>query len=155
MTQSRRWKRLLPLLLGCSAAALLPGCGGSPAKRAEGRVEQAFDFARGNPLTLRAFLVDVPKGAELHYHLSGGVYAETFIRDGAEDHLCVNLASRSFVKKQGTNCAKGDVPAESALQNQQLFDTLVDAFSMRGFVATPGVTGHDQFFDTFPRFGAV
>jgi adenosine deaminase len=155
MTQSRRWERLLALLLACSAAALLLGCAGSPAKRAEGRVEQAFDVARGNPLTLRAFLVDMPKGAELHYHLSGGVYAETFIRDGAEDHLCVNLASRSFVKKQGTNCAKGDVPAESALQNQQLFDALVDAFSMRGFVATPGVTGHDQFFDTFPRFGAV
>jgi adenosine deaminase len=97
----------------------------------------------------------MPKGAELHYHLGGGVYAETFIRDGAEDHLCVNLTSKSFVKKQGANCAKGDVPAESALQNQQLFDTLVDAFSMRGFVATPGVTGHDQFFNTFPRFGAI
>jgi adenosine deaminase len=31
----------------------------------------------------------------------------------------------------------------------------VDAFSMRAFVPTPGVNGHDQFFNTFGRFGAV
>src|SRR5271163_1821848 len=155
MTQSRRWKRLLALLLACSAAALLLGCAGSPAKRAEGRVEQAFDAARGNPLTLRAFLVDMPKGAELHYHLGGGIYAETFIRDGAEDHLCVDLASRSFVKKTSANCAKDSVPAEQAFQDQKLYDELVDAFSMRGFVPTPGVTRHDQFFDTFARFAAI
>jgi adenosine deaminase len=139
-----------------AAIVLLSGCvGGSPAERAEGRAESAYNIARGNPLALRAFLVDMPKGAELHYHLAGGVYAETFIRDGAEDHLCVNVATSAFVKKQGATCGTGSVPAENALHDQQLFDKLVDAFSMRGFVATPGVTGHDQFFNTFDRFIAV
>ncbi len=147
--------RVLALALSGFAAVWICSCGGSPRKQAESRTEEAYNIARGNPLALRAFLVDMPKGAELHYHLSGGVYAESWIRAGAEDHLCVDIASRSFVKKQGANCAKGDVPAETALQNQQLFDTLVDAFSMRGFVPTPGVTGHDQFFNTFGRFGAV
>jgi adenosine deaminase len=104
---------------------------------------------------LRAFLREMPKGGELHYHLVGGVYAETFIRDGVEDHLCINLAAFSFVKKTGANCGTGAVPAETALQDQQLYDKLIDAFSMRGFVPTPGVTGHDQFFNTFGRFGAV
>jgi adenosine deaminase len=96
----------------------------------------------------------MPKGGELHYHLVGGVYAESWIREGAEDHLCVDISSRSFVK-EAANCGKDDVPAENALHDQQLFDKLVDAFSMRGFVPTPGVTGHDQFFNTFARFGAV
>jgi adenosine deaminase len=32
---------------------------------------------------------------------------------------------------------------------------LVDAFSMRGFVPTAGVSGHDQFFATFDRFSGI
>jgi adenosine deaminase len=134
----------------------LSGCGaGSQARQAEGRTESAFNLARGNPLALRAFLVDMPKGAELHYHLGGGIYAETLIRDGVEDHLCVDVATSSFVKERGSNCGTGSVPAKTALQDQQLYDKLVDAFSMRGFVPTPGVTGHDQFFNTFGRFSAI
>jgi adenosine deaminase len=155
MTHALKRMRAFPLVIAGSVAVLLAGCGGSPRKQAESRAEQAYNLARGNPLALRAFLVDMPKGGELHYHLSGGVYAESWIRAGVEDHLCVDAASKSFVKKQSANCATGDVPAENALHDQQLFDKLVDAFSMRGFVPTPGVTGHDQFFNTFARFGAV
>src|SRR4029077_5651788 len=37
-------------------------------------------------------------------------------------------------------------------KDQGLYDALVDAFSMRGYVPSPGVTGHDHFFDTFAKF---
>ena len=76
----------------------------APKKAAEGlgtaeqRTARAYDAARANPLDLHAFLVRMPKGADLHYHLSGGIYAESFIRAAAEDGLCVDLASHSFVK---------------------------------------------------------
>jgi adenosine deaminase len=156
MTPALRYLRVLAFSAACCMVVFLSGCGsGSPARRAEERAASAFNLARGNPLALRAFLVDMPKGAELHYHLGGGIYAETFIRDGVEDHLCVNLATSSFGKKQRANCGVGSVPAEAALQDQQLYDKLVDAFSMRAFVPTPGVTGHDQFFNTFGRFSAI
>ena len=39
--------------------------------------------------------------------------------------------------------------------NQDLYDRLIDAFSMRSFVPTPGFSGHDQFFATFARFGGL
>jgi adenosine deaminase len=97
----------------------------------------------------------MPKGGDLHVHLSGAVYAESWIRAGVEDKLCVNTSSLSFVKRQSGACESGDVPAERAYQDQHLYDALVDAFSMRGFVPTPGVTGHDHFFDSFPKFGSV
>src|ERR1700689_3125927 len=155
MNPALRCVRVSAFVFACSAGVLFAGCGGSPRKQAESRAESAFNLARGNPLALRAFLVDMPKGGELHYHLVGGIYAETFIRDGAEDHLCVDVASRSFVKKTSATCARDSVPAEQAFQDQHLYDELVDAFSMRGFVPTPGVTGHDQFFNTFARFSAV
>ena len=147
---------LVAFFVCCSGALILNGCGAaSDVRLAEERASHAFDMARGNPLALRAFLVAMPKGAELHYHLEGGVYAESWIRAGAEDHLCVNLASMAFVKEPSNACKSGEAPAEKAHQDQHLYDKLVDAFSMRGFVPTPGVTGHDHFFDAFDKFDAA
>src|SRR5580700_1837216 len=130
---------------------------------AEQRTTRALENARANPLELHAFLVDMPTGADLHNHLSGAVYAESWIRAGAEDGLCVNLASLSFVKpQQGAEnppskaaCDDGRVPAAQAFKDQHLYDALVDAFSMRGYVPSPGITGHDQFFSTFDKFGGT
>jgi adenosine deaminase len=103
---------------------------------------------------MHAFLAQMPKGADLHMHLSGAIYAETFIRDAIADHVCVNTVTRSFVRGEA-RCVAPNVPAETALKDQHLYDALVDAFSMRAFVPSSGTTGHDQFFDTFARFGGL
>jgi len=113
--------------------------------------------ARQGPLALRAFLDQFPKGADLHVHLSGAVYAETFIRDAAEDGLCVDPTGLKFVK---TTCGDPLVPASRlsgvlAPADQDLYDRLIDSFSMRSFVPTAGFSGHDQFFSTFGRFGGI
>lgn len=129
----------------------------------ERRASLNLDAARTNPLQLRNLLKKLPKGADLHNHLSGAVYAESWIRAAAEDHLCVNLTSLSFAKPPAgtesapseTACGNGKLPAASAYKDQHLFDALVDAFSMRGFVPSPGVTAHDHFFDTFAKFGGT
>jgi adenosine deaminase len=125
--------------------------------------ERSLQAARANPAALRHFLHDMPKGADLHNHLGGAVYAESWIRAAVEDHLCVNVASLSFVKPQAPSdsaspqsaCDAGKVPAVQAYRDQHLYDALVDAFSMRGFVPSPGVTGHDHFFDTFSKFSGT
>src|SRR6266853_4028495 len=113
------------LVLLCSPSVYAQTATKSPAaERAtpEQRAARAFEAARTNPLDLRAFLVRMPKGADLHYHLSGGIYAESFIRAAAEDGLCVDLASHSFVNPAGTmqspsaqpDCGHGTVPVEKA-----------------------------------------
>jgi adenosine deaminase len=106
---------------------------------------------------LHSFLTDFPKGADLHVHLSGAVYAETFIRDAAEDALCVDPAALKFAQPP---CTASLVPAAQLSgnitpTNQELYDRLVNAFSMRSFVSTTGFSGHDQFFSTFGRFGGL
>ena len=122
------------------------------------RATRAYDEAvRGGPLTLRAFLEGFPKGADLHVHTSGAVYAETFIRDAAEDGLCVDTAALKFAKPP---CSRTMVPAASlsgdmSSAGQALYDKLIDAFSMRSFVASEGWSGHDQFFATFDHFGGL
>jgi adenosine deaminase len=124
-------------------------------ERAAGR---ALDIARANPLALRAFLVAMPKGGDLHNHLAGAVYAESWIRAAVEDNLCIDSKQLSFSKPPPSAtanqpCGDGKTPAASALKDQRLYDALIDAFSMRSFVPSSGVSGHDQFFTTFPRFG--
>ncbi len=47
------------------------------------------------------------------------------------------------------------MPAITAFQDQRLYDAMVDSFSMRSFVPSQGISGHDQFFATFGRFGDV
>ncbi len=142
-----------------TAAKKAAGRSGTP----EQRTARAYEAARANPLDLRAFLARMPKGADLHYHLSGGIYAETWIRDAAADGICVDLAHLSFVRRQSaarpagsqTACGNGQAPAAKAFTDQNFYDALVDAFSMRSFVASAGVSGHDHFFDTFGKFGGA
>jgi adenosine deaminase len=122
---------------------------------AEQRTLRAFEEARKNPLELRVFLQGMPKGGDLHLHLSGGtVYSETLIRDAVEDGLCVKTATMTLFNPQDT-CGEGAVPAGNAFKDQHLYDALVNAFSMRNFVPSSGMSGHDQFFSTFDRFQAL
>jgi adenosine deaminase len=129
----------------------------------EERTTRALEAARSNPLELHEFLRRMPKGTDLHNHLAGAVYAETWIRDGAEDNLCVDLATLSFFKTQAMMrsippqpvCGEGHARAAQAFEDQHLYDSLVDAFSMRAFVPSAGVSSHDHFFDAFAKFLAV
>jgi len=166
----------LDLLKTCVLATLVSlGCASLGAQKkpavaalagqtmAERRTEAALAVARKNPVALRIFLFAMPKGADLHNHLSGAVYAESFIRAAVEDKLCVDPASDSFAKAQVVPlspqalpvCANGKVPAAQALTDQHLYDALVNAFSMRSFVPSAGLSGHDHFFDTFAKFSGT
>lgn len=154
-------------LLRCALIGALSICAthvsaqGAPklADAAEARTARAFDAARQQgPLALHAFLAAMPKGGDLHNHLSGAVYAESWIAQAAADGLCVDIATSSLIDKHrvsAPNCGDGQRPAADALNDQHFYDTLVDVFSMRSFVPSAGNSGHDHFFDSFGRFQAV
>jgi adenosine deaminase len=152
-------------IISISAAAflLLPGIASAqtPAKpapaiagTAEQRTSRAYEAARTNPLDLEAFLRRMPKGADLHYHQDGGIYAESFIRVAAEDGLCVDLATHAFIATQ-TKCGAGQAAAAQAFSDQNLYNAIVNAMSMRSFVPTSGTSGRDHFFNTFGKFSAL
>ncbi len=151
------------LVLLCSPSVYAQTATKSPAaERAtpEQRAARAFEAARANPLDLRAFLARMPKGADLHYHLAGGIYAESWIRAAVEDGLCVDVSSHSFAKPEAVMrstppqpiCGQGKMPAVKAFADQHLYDAFINAFSMRSFVPSAGVSGHDHFFDSFAKF---
>jgi len=138
----------------------------------ETRATRAFDAAKKlGPGELYAFLQPMPKGADLHMHLSGAIYAETFIAEAIQQGLCVDpvalkLTQAAAAPTNEAPClAAGDIPAINVLRSyqlvakgytgQQLYDALINSFSMRSFVPTSGFSGHDQFFATFDRFGSL
>lgn len=133
------------------------------AQSAETRTAQRLDAIHDNPAAVRAFVLRMPKGGDLHMHLSGAVYAETFLQNAADDNLCADPVKLVLLPNIGTTksnpakpvCAEGTIPAAEAFTNQKLYDALVDSFSMRSFQPTPGVSGHDQFFATFGRFNGI
>jgi len=153
------------LIAVLSVAFAAPSKAQSPsAATSEARTARAFETARKQgPLALRTFLIGMPKGADLHVHLSGAVYAESWIRAAGEDGLCIDPKELKFVKPPSLGCAlvTGSVAAPDLLAhmeqpyNQGLYDKLIDAFSMRSYVPSSGWSGHDQFFSTFGHFSGT
>lgn len=172
-----RLRRFPPVFAGITILLLAAAASSQPPARqnksafagptensAEQRTARAFLSAeQAGPLELHAFLEPMPKGADLHNHLGGAVYAETWIAEAVTDRLCVHMATLALTKPAGPAqdvsaqpaCSAGDFPAAQAFRDQQLYDEMIDAYSMRSFVPTEGDSGHDHFFNTFGKFGSV
>ncbi len=166
MLRKRSWQSWPASVVCCAMAAVALAAPAQPrARRAdpESRAAAAMQRIAGSPAALRAFLQTFPKGGDLHMHLSGAVYAETFLRNAAQDNLCADPVKLVLLPNVGTTksipprpvCAEGTVAAASAFSNQKLYDALVDSFSMRSFIPSAGISGHDQFFATFGRFNGI
>src|ERR1700761_3531221 len=150
-------------LLLCLPSALLAQLP-TPPPKGEARAAQALEHAREQgPLALYAFFESMPKGADLHTHLAGAVYAETFIREAVEDNLCIRTKTLTLYKPTATTrslppqpvCGEEGEPAANALTHQELYDQLLDRYSMRTFIPVTGESGHDHFFASFEEFQAV
>lgn len=120
--------------------------------QAQARTEAQFRQVRSQPPMLWAFLKDMPKGGDLHSHLSGAIYAESMIGWAAEDGLCVDTKTL-VVKRPPCDEAAGQVAAKNAQTDPLLYRRMIDAWSMRNASTVP-LSGHDQFFDSFGKFGA-
>lgn len=141
----------LSLLFLCVApAGYAQGAGRSATQ--EQRAASFFESLRKSPPQQFAFLLAMPKGADLHNHLSGAIYAESYIQWAAEKGLCVNTTTFALTQTPCEPNAAGLVPMTSALTNGVLYRQIIDAWSMRNWQYS-GQNGHDRFFDTFGKFG--
>ncbi|CAP49650.1 adenosine deaminase [Xanthomonas campestris pv. campestris] len=152
----------MPMLRRClilTVCALLPALAQArqtpaPAQSREQQVAQLFRDAAGQSAQLRSWLQAMPKGGDLHNHLSGSVYAEDHLQWASEDGACVQLDDLSL---RAPPCVAGQVPARGlATRDAALYGRVVDALSMRNHLASPSQpSGHGQFFSTFGKFDAV
>lgn len=147
-------RRLLPAL---ATAVLATGAGAIPASAAPGKSERRtahyLQTIRHDPAKLHAFLAAMPKGGDLHNHLSGAVPTETLIGYAVQDRLCIDATlTATPAPAMGAACPAGERPATDASTDAAFYGRILHAWSMEGFA--PGAeTGHDHFFATFGKFG--
>jgi adenosine deaminase len=141
------------LLLFALASQAQSASSRSVARTSEQRAARYFESVRKSPPQMLAFLLKMPKGADLHSHLSGAIYAESFVQWAAGKGLCVNQATMAL-SPPPCDQAAGQIPASAALSNTVLFRQLIDSWSMR-YWEYSGQNGHDHFFDAFVKFGAA
>jgi adenosine deaminase len=124
-----------------------------PENAAEQKTALYFERIRQSPPQMLAFLRQMPKGGDLHNHLSGAIYAESYIQWASDRGLCVSqvtwIASEAPCEETAAQ-----IPISKALTDQTLYNRLVNAWSMR-FWQYSGQNGPDRFFETFSQFGAA
>src|SRR5579862_9462965 len=74
------------------------------AQTAEQKTARYLDSIRQQPSMLLAFLHDMPKGGDLHNHLSGAVYAEDLIDFAASDNFCVDRTTSRLLAPPCDRC---------------------------------------------------
>lgn len=118
-------------------------------------VSAKFDSIKNNDIALRQFIQDMPKGGDLHNHLFGAVYAESWIKWAEEDGLCLDKAELAIRFPGADGCGANPTVKDALNGNQVLRNEVIDNFSMRDFVPYAGWSGHDQFFATFFDMAAL
>jgi adenosine deaminase len=142
------------LLVFCALTARAQTANARKVKEnAEQRTARYFESLRKSPPQMFAFLKRMPKGGDLHSHLSGAIYAESYVQWAADKGLCVNQTTLAITQPPCDQAA-GKPPASSALSNPLLYRQLIDSWSMR-YWEHSGQSGHDHFFDTFAKFGGA
>ena len=144
-------------LIVTGAALVLTACATTPGMRAttnEERTAAWFDGHRDRPPMLRMFLQRMPKGGDIHSHLSGAVYAESYIAwaASAQPALCADEATQAITACCPPACKSR--PVADALRDSSFYSALVDGLSTRNLANEPQ-SGHNQFFAAFGRFGAA
>jgi hypothetical protein len=120
----------------------------------EQKTARYLDSIRNQPPLLLAFLRDMPKGGDLHNHLTGAVYAEDYIDFAASDNLCVDRTTSRLLAPPCDSCEHytPNPTIRCAYDDHILYEQIIDAWSMRNWRAGEE-SGHDHFFATFDKFG--
>jgi adenosine deaminase len=145
------------LVLAFDIAATPPGTKAqpaTPAARTEAYLAAAVRAAPADPTNLTLFLNQVPKGGDLHHHLTGAVYAESYIQYAAEDGDCFD-ATFTIVAPP-CDAAKGESPASRAVTDYLYRNLTINALSTRNYSPVEGdasILVH--FFQTFFKFDLV
>lgn len=105
-----------------------------------------FNQIKHNPKALHAFFNTMPKGGELHYHLSGGASTETLIHLAAAGSYCVDESLTLIPKAQACPGI-----ASPKLLEPSWYGKTLRAWSLKDFLPLQE-SASDHFFKSFAKF---
>ena len=115
-------------------------------------VQEYFESIKGNHAALRQFFTAMPKGGDVHNHLTGSAYAETYFELAAKKGMYVDMATGKLYKKQPEGIETIQLSKEmDDLHNHRM--ALIDKWSIRNFQPYKYPLGPDEYF--FGTFGLL
>lgn len=120
------------------------------------RVAETFNQVSDDPVLLRVFLRDMPKGGDLHNHASGTPYAEEYLDWADARDFCVT-ADPARISLPPCNDPGEETAVDLEWRNPQLYEQAINSLSVKEMLegVDNGHTGHNQFFSTFRKFDAI
>ncbi len=101
-------------------------------KTNEGYTSDYFEIIKGNQAELRQFFTQMPKGGDIHNHLTGSAYAETYFELAAKKGMYVDLETGKLYKDKPKNIVTIQLSKEmDDLHNHRM--ALIDKWSIRNF----------------------
>jgi len=113
-------------------------------------ISDIFNKIKSNQTELKSFLTQMPKGGDLHNHLSGSIYAENLIHYGATKGLCLNTKTEIVTQTQPCD----GVELAQVSPRSPLYQRVIDAWSLR-HLNHESSADHDHFFAIFPKIAAI
>ncbi|MCA6029928.1 hypothetical protein KFX89_24705 [Bacteroides thetaiotaomicron] len=115
-------------------------------------VQEYFESIKGNHAALRQFFTAMPKGGDVHNHLTGSAYAETYFELAAKKGMYVDLKTGKLYKEKPEDVETIQLSKDmDDLHNHRM--ALIDKWSIRNFQPYKYPLGPDEYF--FGTFGLL
>lgn len=121
------------------------------------KVAAYFETIRNDESRLRQFFTGMPKGGDLHNHLSGSVYAENYFKYAANAKLWVDMATGKLYHPKDSTKGSEMVHLSPDMPNLHYIRmALIDKWSIRNYNPNNYPLGADEyFFGRFDLFNVV
>ncbi|MBI4778750.1 hypothetical protein HY792_07530 [Candidatus Desantisbacteria bacterium] len=109
-------------------------------------MEKRLQLAKRSGPELIVFLRQMPKGGDLHNHLSGATYSDFMLDSARKNSLNYNLTTNLFTAEP---IIDGKIISLDTLESNNIYlAQFKNIYSMRGWHSNT-IDGHDLFFNTF------
>jgi adenosine deaminase len=150
MQKSKQFKPLMPLAIALGLL-LVAGCATVPVSG-----DDPLIAIRNSKAALQYFFSQMPKGADLHNHLTGSAYAETYFNIAANARMYLDTQTFRLYKDRDSAPA-GAIQLSPDMPNlHSILVQCIDHWSVRNYGYLPQTLPPDEFFfGTFGIFGAA
>jgi adenosine deaminase len=124
-------------------------------------ISEYFESIKKNKAKLRQFIAAMPKGGDLHNHLTGAAYAELYFEIACKKKLYVDYSTGKLYTTRPDPSTVSDISKVKQLppDPKDLHESrmkLIDKWSIRNYQPYKYALGPDEyFFSEFGMFGAA
>ncbi|WP_375559300.1 adenosine deaminase [Bernardetia sp. OM2101] len=119
------------------------------------KIDTYLDSIRNDEARLRQFFAKLPKGADLHHHYSGSVYAETYLEYVEKNNLWINRNSYAIADRQAPKNEISEWSKVNSLKEDGYWSDIrikiIESWSKLYFNYVSNPTD-EHFFSTFDKF---